>query len=217
MRRARVWIKALHRAFPHLSIAVTASLAAACSAASEPNQEDLVAAASADAGAFEAFDEACLGEGDLSASLPRAKASGWIEYTPASESMMGKHRKMLLDGPAFDRPEVVFLRKNSNRAEIAMWETTTLSGSDYIFNCEVVDATATEIDVVALKEWSDVPIDERQVDDSPVYYDLKGGRFATGGGGKATAYFTSGTGPGETLAGLNVHTFRSSLPEEGTD
>ena len=192
-------------------------MATACSAASEPSPEDLAAAATADAGAFEAFDEACLGEGDLSVSLPRAKEKGWIEFTPPAGSMMDKHREMLLDGPAFDRPEVVLLRKNSNRAQIAMWETTTLSGSDYIFQCEVVEPDAEKLDLAALKAWANVPIEERQIEDSPIYYDLMGGRFAHGGGGRATAYFTTGNGPRETLSGLNVHTFRSSFPEEGTD
>ncbi|WP_100259004.1 hypothetical protein [Qipengyuania seohaensis] len=200
-----------------LVVASGAIVMASCGNASTPSQADLAAAAESDKGAFEAFDEACLGKGDLSASLPVAKDNGWIEFTPAADSMMGKHREMLLDGPAFDRPEVVFLRKNANRAQIAMWETTTLSGSDYIFNCEVVEPDAQGLDLAALEAWANVPIEERQIDDSPIYYDLTGGRFADGGGGKATAYFTSGDGPRETLTGLNLHTFRSSFPEEGAD
>ncbi|MDN3645067.1 hypothetical protein QWY75_02465 [Pontixanthobacter aestiaquae] len=174
-------------------------------------------AAKADQGSFEAFDEVCLGTGDLEASLPRAKEKGWAEFSPAADSMLGKHKEMLLDGPAIDRPEVVLLRKNSNRAEIIMWETRTLSQSDYIFNCEVVEEKAPNLDLDALKEWANVPIEERQVDDSPIYYDLVGGRFADSGGGRATAYHTTGDGPRETLSGLNVHNFRSSFPEEGTD
>lgn len=124
---------------------------------------------------------------------------------------------MLLDGPTFDRPEVVLLRKNSNRAEIAMWESTTLSGSDYIFHCEVVEESAEGLDRAALGEWAGVPIEERQVDDSPVYYDLKGGRFADGLGGGATAYFSSNLSEFETLRGLIVSTVRSSFSEEETD
>ena len=197
-----------------LPIALAVPLVTARSAASEPSQEDLAAAAAADAGALEAFDEACLGEGDLSASLPKAKENGWVEFTPPAESMMGKHREMLRDGPAFDRPETAFLRKNSNRAEIAMWETTTLSGSDYIFECEVVEADAAELDLAALEAWAEVPIKERQIDDSPVYYDLEGGRFSDGLGGNATAYFSANTSEYQTLRGLIVSTNRSSFSEE---
>ena len=189
-------------------------MATACSAASEPSEDDLASAAAAGAGAFEAFDEACLGEGDLSASVPRAEDQGWTEFTPSSDSMMGKHREMLLDGPVFDRPEVVFLRKNSNRAQIALWETRTLSGSDYIFHCEVVEADASELDLTALQEWAKTPIEERQIDDSPVYYDLKGGRFADGIGGDATAYFSSNLSEYQTLRGLIVSTNRSSFSEK---
>ncbi len=150
----------------------------------------------------------------MRASLPRAKESGWIEFTPPSDSMMGKHREMLLDGPPFDRPEAIFLRNNFNRAEIAMWETRTLLGSDYIFHCEVVEADATELDLSALEAWAKVPIVERQIDDSPVYYDLNGGRFADGLGGDATAYFSSELSEFQTLRGLILSTNRSSFSDE---
>lgn len=130
---------------------------------------------------------------------------------------MGKHKAMLLDGPVFDRPEVVLLRKDSNRAQIAMYEVRTLRGTDYILHCEVVEESAADLDLTALEEWADVPIKLRQIDDSPEYYDLTGSRFADGGGGKATAYFSSSTGQYETLVGLIVYTVRSSFPEEGTD
>ncbi len=189
----------------------------ACGAAPTPTAAELAAAADSDLGAFEAFDENCFGVGDLNASLSEAKQQGWVEFTPPADSVLEKHRDMLLDGPVFDRPEVVFLRKNSNRAQVVMWETRTLSRSDYIFHCEVVEETASTLDLAALEEWTNVPIEVRQIDDSPEYHDLVGGRFANGGGGRATAYFTTGQGQRETLAGLIVHNFRSSFAEERSE
>ncbi len=109
------------------------------------------------------------------------------------------------------------MRKNSNRAEIAMWEVKTLTGSDYLFHCEVVEENAPGLDLQALKAWAQVPIEIRQIDDSPEYHDLAGGRFAKSGGGKATAYFASSRGPRQTLSGLIVSNFRSSFPEEGSE
>ena len=200
-----------------LSLGLALLATAACGAAPTPTAEELAAAAVSDQGAFEAFDESCLGVGDLSSSLSKVKEQGWIEFTPPADSMLDRHREMLLDGPAIDRPEVVFLRKNSNRAQIVMSETTTLSGSDYIFHCEVVEEKVPSLDLAALDKWAGVPIKVRQIDDSPEYHDLFGGRFANGGGGKATAYFTPGEGPRETLAGLVVNNFRSSFAEERSE
>ena len=130
--------------------------------------------------------------------------------------MLDSYGKMLLSGGPMDRPEVVFLRKNSNRAEIVMWEVRTLSGSNYIFNCEVVEKKVKNLDLIALGEWAKVPISERQIEDSPTYQDMEGGRFANGAGGKATAYFNSKQTSGDSLTGLIIHIVRSSFPAEGT-
>lgn len=130
--------------------------------------------------------------------------------------MLDDYGKMLLSGPVLDRPEVIFLRKNANRAEIVMWETRTLTRSDYIFQCEVIDRNATGLDQAALEDWAKVPIEVRQTGDSPEYLDLKGGRFAEGGGGKATAFFTDERKPNQILTGLQISNFRSSFPEKET-
>lgn len=198
-----------------LTLAALLAAASSCGQAPTPEAADLAAAATADAGAFEAFDEACTGVGDLSESLPKAKQKGWIEFTPTDESTLDDYRKMLLDGSPLDRPEVVLLRKNSNRAEIVMWETRTLSGSDYVCNCDVLERSAPGLDLNGLKNWAKVSIEARQIDDSPEYQDLLGGRFANGAGGKATAYFASERGPNEPLQGLVITIARSSFAPKG--
>ena len=185
--------------------------------AATPDADDFAASASAEDGAFQAFDEACLGSGDLADVLPRVEAEGWSEFTPPEGSPLADYRELLLEGPAFDRPEFAFLRKNENRATIVLVEIRTLRGDNYIFHCEVYEEAAAGLDMAALEDWAQVPIETRQIDDSPEYQDLTGGRFRNGLGGNATAYFADQRSEYQPVAGLIISTDRSNMTLEGTD
>ncbi len=197
--------------FPLSLLVLAAGCDLVASAADVPTAEDLRQSAAASDGAFSAADEVCVGDGDLSDTLARATDRGWREFEPAEGSMMSKLRAAYLeDGEP--RDEVVLLRKNENRAQVLLFQTNTLLGSEYIHHCEAIEQGAAGLDERALRSWAAVPIETRQVDDSPVYFDLKGGRFANNIGGKATAYYLPrSTNPRWPSEGLIVSFARSNL------
>jgi hypothetical protein len=181
-----------------------------------PTAEDMRLSAAASDGAFAAADEVCVGDGDISDSLARATEAGWKQFEPPDGSMMSKLRAASLEGFEYPSPEIVLLRKNENRAEVVLFQLPTLRGSEYIHHCDVIERTATQLDEGALRAWAAVPIETRQVDDSPVYFDLKGGRFASNVGGKATAsYVPRGSDPRWPAEGLMISFMRSNLRPKG--
>lgn len=176
-----------------------------------PAAEDMQASAAARDGAFAAADEVCVGEGDISDSLARATRAGWSQFEPPQGSMMSRMKAAYLDGGDVPRPEVIFLRKNENRAEIVLFQLTTLLRSAYMHQCDVIERTAANLDEAALRSWAGDPIETRQVDNSPVYFDLRGSRFANNVGGNATAYYVPpGSGSQDFGEGLIVSFSRGS-------
>ena len=155
-----------------------------------------------------------MGDGDITDSLARAKKAGWNQFEPLPGSMMSKLREMYSDSDDLGRGKVILLRKNQNRANILLFQKTTLTGSKYIHECNVYEEAAAGLDEKALRTWAAVPIEIRQVEDSPVYFDLVGGRFANSGSVSATVYFSRGSSS-EVDKGLIISLMRSNLsPKE---
>mgnify|MGYP003575688803 CR=1 FL=1 len=199
-----------------LALCIASSLVAGCERFGEPSAqvptpEELQKSASAREGAFAAADEVCVGEGGLAESLARAIDRGWKAFEPAEGSMMSRLRQAYLEGGDVPRPDVVLLRKDRNRAQILLFQLTTLRGTRYIHNCDVIEQAAEGLDEEVLRSWAAVPVEARQIGDSPVSFDLKGGRFASNV--SASAYFVPRGGTGDWPAeGLIVSFMRSNRP-----
>jgi hypothetical protein len=183
-----------------------------CSAsAQQPTPKDLSLAASASAGVFEATDEVCIGDGDISASLERAVKSGWTKFEPHEGTMLSKVRDIYLDD-SLTSLEVIMLRKNENRASILLAQDSSYLSNRYMRFCDVYDENAKYLDEAALQKWAAVPLKPTMSANS---FDIEGGRFSGKQKNLTTVAFYEQPEGRSPVKGLVLKSLRTNSVPEG--